>query len=66
MNRMMFIGLCISLILLSGCQSSYNDCKYDCYKINNCSVKGSFCIPPPCAEHTCTERELEICFNECK
>ena len=33
MSRIL-IGLCISLILLSGCSSSYSDCVRGCKRIN--------------------------------
>jgi len=55
------------LILLSGCNSSYSDCKHDCLRYTqNCSIEGSFCIPPPCnTNHICNQEDVGICINKC-
>ena len=62
------IGMCIFMLLLVSCESSYTDCKSDCQKyMRNCSIEGSFCIPSPCnTNHICNSDDLIYCINECK
>lgn len=67
MKKITLIGMGILIILLVGCESSYNDCKYDCQRyIRNCSIEGSFCIPLPCdTNHTCNPNDVNYCFERC-
>jgi len=65
MNKIILMALCITLILLSGC-SSYDNCKYDCYKINNCIIADSFCMEFDCPEKICTKEQIRLCYDECR
>jgi len=61
------ILLSLLLLIVSGCESSYSDCKHDCLRYNqNCSIEGSFCIPSPCnTNHTCTKKDMQLCIKMC-
>lgn len=66
-RKILITMLILSIILLSGCNSSYHDCKYDCLRYKqNCSAEGSFCIPPPCnTNHICNEIDFKQCIEQC-
>jgi len=66
-EKIIIIGICILLLFLSGCNSAYNECKYDCLKFkNNCSIELTFCIPPPCINRVCNDNDIIECYEECK
>ena len=68
MNKIILIGLCISLILLSGCDS-YDSCIRDCRQLKyNCNCEG--CLNQKylnsVVDHICSVEEDLMCYEECK
>ena len=67
MNKIILVGLCISLILLSGC-TSYEMCKADCLQSHCPNAKRVGRLPALVDDinSNCTEEYKIICYQECK
>ena len=63
-KKILIIIVLMSIVVLSVCNSSYDDCKFDCMKIN----EGRFleCGFFLCIKTGINETISEYCFEECK
>ncbi len=65
MKKILIIVLILSLLLVNGCESSFEECKWTCYKVNE-DMKERVYGNMGYSWLNITSELREKCYNECR